>query len=51
MGHINAQLVFTTYGKWIKGAEKIRQKGLLDDWLATGNAPSVPQSPEGEGNK
>lgn len=50
LGHINAQLVFTTYGKWIKGADKVRQKGLLDGWLATGSAPSMPQSPEGNGN-
>ncbi|HEX8988734.1 MAG TPA: DUF3596 domain-containing protein [Rhodocyclaceae bacterium] len=49
LGHINAQLVFTTYGKWIKGADKIRQKGLLDDWLAQGCAPAVPQMPEGKG--
>lgn len=50
LGHTNAQLVFTTYGRWIKGAEKVRQRGILDDWLATGTAPSVPQSPEGGGD-
>lgn len=50
LGHINAQLVFTTYSKWIKGADKVRQKGLLEDWLAKGSAPRLPQSPEGEGD-
>jgi len=49
LGHSDARLVFTTYGKWIKGADKLHQKKLLDDWLAIGTAPSVPQSPEGKG--
>ncbi len=34
LGHSNARLVFTTYSKWIKAADKLRQKGLLDSWLA-----------------
>lgn len=51
MGHTTAQLVFTTYGKWITGAEKSRQAGLVDDWLGLGSAPNVPQSPDAKGEK
>jgi len=50
LGHEKADLIFSTYGKWIKGADKVRQKGLLDGWLEMGSAPNVPQSPEDEGD-
>lgn len=51
IGHTTAQLVFTTYGKWITGAEKTRQTSLVDDWLGLDSAPNAPQSPNAKGKK
>lgn len=45
LGHGDAQLLFTTYSKWLKGAAKVHQPTLLDDWLARGAAPILPQGP------
>lgn len=42
MGHRNAKLLFTTYAKWIDGADRGREKAKLE---ALTSSPKVPQEP------
>jgi len=49
LGHIDAQLVFTTYSKWLTGASRVHQPSLLDKWLDAETAPKLPQRSGAEG--